>query len=819
MKNAVAIVGMACRYPEARSPAELWENVLAGRRAFRRMPAERLRLEDYYSPDAGVPDRIYSTQAAVLEGYEFDRLRFRVGGNSFRSADLTHWLALDVAADTLADAGYPEASGLPRESAGVLVGNSLTGEFVRANLMRLRWPYVRRVVESALNEEGWEKERSAGFLDRLEATYKTPYPPITEESLAGGLSNTIAGRIANHFDLGGGAYTVDGACSSSLLAVAQAASALVAGDLDIALAGGVDLSLDPFELVGFAKTRALAVDEMRVYDARSAGFWPGEGCGMVALMRLEDAQAEGRPIHAVLRGWGISSDGKGGLTRPKEGGQLLALRRAYARAGFGVDSVGYFEGHGTGTAVGDATELRVLSRARRESGAREPAVLSSIKANIGHTKAAAGAAGMIKAVMALKRRVLPPHVSVSEPHPELAGDSPALRLLSQAEPWPEGPTPRAAVSAMGFGGINAHVVLEGVASPTRVELDSFETSLLYSAQDTELFLLAAGGVVELLARLDELVDLSGTLSWAQLSDLAAELVRRLAPGQVRCAVLASRPEELSRRLAVLAERLRSGILDEGGRLLDLREGFFASGAAGTPRIGFLFPGQGEPAHLDGGILRRRFLPVERLYERVALPTSGDGVHTAVAQPAIATASIAGLKVLETFAVAGPADRLHLPGLQHDPSPDGLRERGAPPDLSGHAGSGEPGARLRSARPGGAQPSQAPLPPPALGGTATARRGGASHRRPAALAPRRRAHREPRLGQRHGRDGAPRRVVRGRRDDLHGDPRRAVRPPGEAQRRALRRRDPGRKPCRGMVRGRAERSRLTRECDPRRRMNR
>jgi len=159
----------------------------------------------------------------------------------------------------------------------VLLGNSLTGEFSRANLMRYRWPYVRRVVAAALAAEGWDEARTAGFLARLEETYKAPFPAPTEESLAGGLANTIAGRISNHFDLHGGGFTVDGACSSSLLAVAQACSALAAGDLDAALAGGVDLSLDPFELVGFARTGALTATDMRVFDARPPASSPARG--------------------------------------------------------------------------------------------------------------------------------------------------------------------------------------------------------------------------------------------------------------------------------------------------------------------------------------------------------------------------------------------------------------------------------------------------------------------------------------------------------------------------------------------------------------
>src|SRR5437879_7710023 len=372
MPSSIAIVGLACVYPDARTPAELWENVLAQRRAFRRLPPERLRLEDYASADAAAPDRTYSTEGAVIANYEFDRVAFRVVGSTFRSADLAHWLALEVASRALVDAGFVNGQGLPRETTGVLLGNTLTGEFSRAGLMRLRWPYVRRVLEAALTRENWSPEARQAFLERLEADYKAPFPAVGEETLAGGLSNTIAGRICNQFDLKGGGYTVDGACASSLLAVANACSALAAGDLDVALAGGVDLSLDPFELVGFAKTGALASDEMRVFDARSAGFWPGEGCGLVVLMRHEDALATGHRIYALIRGWGVSSDGNGGITRPEMEGQLQAVRRAYRRAGFSAATVTYFEGHGTGTNVGDATELRVLSEARREAASSAP---------------------------------------------------------------------------------------------------------------------------------------------------------------------------------------------------------------------------------------------------------------------------------------------------------------------------------------------------------------------------------------------------------------------------------------------------------------
>src|SRR5215469_12972542 len=351
--SSIAIIGMACRDPDARTPRELWENVLAQRRSFRRIPQMRLRVEDY-SAEQQIEDRIHLKTAAVLEDYEFDRVRFQVSKETFESTDLVHWLALDVASQALGDAKLLGASESQRERVGVYIGNSLTGEFSRANLLRLRWPYVRRVLASVLQKNGsWHNGDLNKLIEEIETLYKAPFPGTTEESLAGGLSNTIAGRICNYFNFKGGGYTVDGACASSLLAVITACSALESGDVDIAIAGGVDLSLDPFELAGFSKLGALAKEKMRVFDAHSAGFWPGEGCGMVVLMRHEDALAQQHTPYALIRGWGISSDGQGGLTRPEVNGQMLALRRAYERSGYGIDSVAYFEGHGTGTTIGD----------------------------------------------------------------------------------------------------------------------------------------------------------------------------------------------------------------------------------------------------------------------------------------------------------------------------------------------------------------------------------------------------------------------------------------------------------------------------------
>lgn len=652
----IAIVGIGLRYPDAATTEEYWENVLAGRRAFRRLPDERMNREDYYSADPVAPDRFYASKAAVLRDYAFDRVGHKVAGSTFRTTDMTHWLALDVAGQALADAGFADGEGLPHERTGVVLGNSLTGEFTRANVMRLRWPYVRRTVAAALTDRGWATEETAEFLADLERQYKSPFPEIDEDTLAGGLANTIAGRICNTFDLGGGGFTVDGACSSSLLSVSSAATQLSDGSLDVVLAGGVDLSIDPFEVIGFAKTGALATGEMKVYDAGSNGFWPGEGCGVLVLMRESDAVAAGKRIYASIAGWGVSSDGKGGITRPEAHGHVAAIERAYARAGWTPADVDYFEGHGTGTELGDATEIGAISDARRAAGATATAPLGTVKGNIGHTKAAAGVAGLIKATLAIHHQTIPPVTGNREPHPLLTADDAVLHLPSAATPWPAGIPRRAGVSAMGFGGVNSHVALcEAPGTPHHDQLDPHTAELVSGRQDAELLVLDAPDAAALGARVAELVPVVAKLSLAELADLAGRLAGELTGGRARLAVVARTPDEAVRKLDRAGELLAEGAL---GGVVDA-DGITLAATDDAPRIGFLFPGQGSGPGTAGAALPRRFPTAGAV--TAALPTGGDQIATEVAQPRIVAGSLAALRVLTDLGITADVATGHSLG--------------------------------------------------------------------------------------------------------------------------------------------------------------
>lgn len=644
-REPIAVVGAACRYPDAGSPEELLRTVLSGRRAFRRLPEQRLGAA--YRGDG--PDGTRVTRAGLLRDWEFDRTRFGIPGPLFRAADLTHWLALEVASDLLADTGAgARGDDLPvhRDRVGVVLGNSLTGEFSRAGLLRSRLPFVRTACDRAMARRGVDAEVRSEVLGELTRLVHATFPPPGDESLAGALSNTIAGRICNHFDLHGTGYTVDGACASSLLAVMTACRALRDGELDLVLAGGVDLSLDPLELVGFARLGAMADGPMRIYDREPTGFLPGEGCGMVALARAGDAERLALPVRALIPGWGTSSDGAGGLTRPETSGQALALRRAYALAGIEPARAGLIEGHGTGTAVGDRVELEALTEVRGRG--TDPAVLSGVKANLGHTKAAAGVAGLIKAVLAVESGVLPPITGCEDPHPLLCSDGVPLRLLDAPESW-TGPDRTAGVSSMGFGGINTHVLVSATGDPAPPV--PAEALRRWSARPPEpdLVVLRAADPDRLADLLEETAAWGAALCDAEVHDLAATTRAAGPAGGARAALVVTGADDLARACRAAAELLRA---DPGRCTVDARAGV-AVGAGPPARVGLLLPGQAAP-------VRERLAPWATSLGVPEAPgpvppgataargAAGGTVDTAVAQPAIVRQSLAALAWLDVL---------------------------------------------------------------------------------------------------------------------------------------------------------------------------
>lgn len=638
----IAICSLSCRYPEADSPGELWDNLMDGRRSFRPIPPQRLALGAYAAETIGLADSITPVLAGLLTNWRFDRAAFRIPKASFENTDMTHWLALQLASEAIDAVGG--IAQLDRGRTAVIVANTLTGEFSRASLLRLRQPFLDEILEEALHSSGTEPEAIDRVRTEFAMRLKSSFPEPNEDSLAGGLANTIAGRIANYFDLHGGAYTVDGACSSSLLAVANAVTLLNCGAADAVVTGAVDLSLDPFELVGFSRNGALARGRMRVFDARSNGFWPGEGGAFSVLMRAGDADRKGLPLRAVLRGWGMSTDGAGGLTRPDSEGQRLACARAHEMAATDPADLGYVEAHGTGTAVGDPTEIAALAALR--VSARAPLPVGSVKANIGHTKAAAGFAGLIKAVLALEHGGIPPHPGCEKPHSIFEQTGGKIYPLGQAQAFEAGRSALAGVSSFGFGGINVHVVLEAADNVRRPSAaPSFVPRQLRGEQGAELFVFQAPNADAMREALLELCAIAPRLSLAQLADAAALAARRLDEGDLRLACVAGDGEELGARLADALAWLDAAPDNQQPP----RHIFF--GRRGKPEpIGFLFSGQAAPVRELSPVWLARFPVLRDLARGLPRISEDRGADTAVAQPAITYADLAALAVLQSFGV-------------------------------------------------------------------------------------------------------------------------------------------------------------------------
>ncbi|UCH23036.1 MAG: SDR family NAD(P)-dependent oxidoreductase [Deltaproteobacteria bacterium] len=596
----IAVIGMGCYYPGAKSPKQLWANVLSRRIQFRRIPRCRLSLEDYYNKNEKAADKTYARMAAVIDGFFFDWAAKLIPQSTYKATDIVHWLALETALQAIADAGFTE-SDFPNQRAGVIVGNTLTGEYTRSLNLRLRWPFVRKAFLAAARNCEISRKEIGQMESTFENYFKSVFPPTNEDTLAGGLSNTIAGRICNYLNCDGGGYTVDGACSSSLLAVATAAAGLSVGDLDLALAGGVDVSLDPFELIGFSKTNALSSGEMNVYDRRGSGFIPGEGCGFVVLKRYAEAIEDGNYIYATLHGWGISSDGGNvSITAPSVSGQALAIKRAYLNAGYGIASLDFIEGHGTGTVVGDRVELEALASVTSEKNPQQKNTsrhwgITSLKSIIGHSKAASGVGGFIKAVMAVNRRICPPTAGCRYPNRVFEETARSLYPIQLGKVFASSDKLRAGISAMGFGGINCHVTIESADSPSsKLEPDIDERSLMASAQENEIFVLNANNSSEMIAQAQELIDIADGISYAELTDLASEIGCKLQPGlELRSALLAGSPDELIERLQRLLFILRSQTTDYEDVYQNSTENIWIGKRLSRCRVGFLFSGQGS----------------------------------------------------------------------------------------------------------------------------------------------------------------------------------------------------------------------------------
>ena len=463
--RAIAIVGVGAILPDAPNAPAFWENIKSGRYSVSEVDTTRWDPKLYYDPDPKAPDKSYSKIGGWVREYVWDPMKWHLAipPRVVDAMDGGQKWAVACTREVLEDYGYPKRP-LDPDRTAVILGNAMAGEKHYFTALRIYFPECARDLENSEHFAALPDGVRHEILRELHDRMIRHLPEVTEDTMPGELSNCIAGRIANIFNFHGPNFVCDAACASAMAAISSAIEGLIEHHFDAVITGGIDRNMGAPSFVKFCKIGALSATGTRPYAQGADGFVMGEGAALFLMKRLADAERDGDKIYAVIRGMGGSSDGKGkGITAPNPIGQRLAIQRAWEIAGLSPGTVTYIEGHGTSTRVGDVVEVESMADVLKES--RLPAhsvAIGSVKSNFGHLKSAAGAAGLLKATLALHERVLPPSVHCEHPNPDIDFAHSPLYVNTELKPWmlpPDG-IRRAGLSAFGFGGTNFHAVLE-----------------------------------------------------------------------------------------------------------------------------------------------------------------------------------------------------------------------------------------------------------------------------------------------------------------------------------------------------------------------
>ena len=615
--SPIAVVGVSALFPGSNDAKGFWRDILAGRDLISEVPETHWLVDDYFDADPAAPDKTYCKRGGFLSPIGFDPVEFGIPPSILPATDTSQLLALIVARQVLDDAARGQFAAMDKERISCILGVTSGQELFIELASRLQRPaWVK-----AMREGGLPEAEVQALADRI----ANQYVPWQESSFPGLLGNVVAGRIANRFDLGGTNCVTDAACASSLAALSMAVNELHLGHSDLVITGGVDTFNDISMYMCFSKTPALSpTGDCRPFSDQADGTVIGEGLAMIALKRLADAERDGDHIYAVLKGIGSSSDGRGmSVYAPVSAGQAKALRRAYEVAGYGADTVELIEAHGTGTKAGDAAEFGGLNMVFAESGRadRQWCAIGSVKSQVGHAKAAAGAGGLFKAIMALHQRVLPPTIKVDRPNPKLDLPNTAFYVNTQARPWIRGGDHprRASVSSFGFGGSNFHIAFEeytgkGLRAPL---MRAMPAELVVLSGDTPAAVAeAARGLAGDLAR-------EGMFHFAAHHSQATYDAAKPA----RLAVVAADEAELAAKLRQVAEAIDRA---PDAAVAGPNGVYYAHGPA-DGQVGFLFPGQGSQYVGMGGDLASFFDGARAVWDRaadLALVTEGSGFEAA-----------------------------------------------------------------------------------------------------------------------------------------------------------------------------------------------
>ncbi len=685
-KKAIAVVGVGAVLPDALDVRTFWGNLKAGKYSIREVPTERWDPALYYDPDPKAPDKTYTKIGSWVQGFEFNpvKMGIPIPPRVIAAMDPAQQWAVDASWQALQDYGYPDRR-LDPERVAVILGNALAGEYHYQTSLRIRIPFFQQALQAVPDFQNLPENVQQVILKGLQMQIESKIPGISEDTMPGELSNIIAGRVANVFNFTGPNFVTDAACASSFAALQSAVHGLRTGQYDAALTGGIDRNMGVEGFVKFCKIGALSPDGSRPYAEGANGFVMGEGAGVFLLKRLADAERDGDTIHAVIRGIGGSSDGKGkGITAPNPLGQQRAIERAWLDAGLKPSDATYIEGHGTSTRVGDVAEVESMVRAFAAFNLPpEKIQLGSVKSNIGHLKSAAGAAGLMKVIGSLSGNQIPANLNFERPNPQMGFGRIPFFVSREARTWerPRDGWRRAGVSSFGFGGTNFHVVLEeyvpGLLTSDKRSFPAASIAVRVPAEmetpapavPNGLFFISANSQNGLIGQLEAAVQAARDGKIPPSRHPAEAELRRA----YRLAVDYVDASDLLKKLEKAHKAFIAG--NENAWKMLTAQGIFR-GQGAPARIAFMFPGQGSQyANMlrelaeTYPVIAETYREADEVLESLLGRKLTDYIFadggeeqirsaenalrdTTITQPAVLTADIAMLRLLNQFGFSG-----------------------------------------------------------------------------------------------------------------------------------------------------------------------
>lgn len=503
-QEPIAIIGMSCIFPGSPSIEEFWQNIASGRSCLREPNASEWDAKFYEQKNKELFGRIYCARGGFISEYaDFEPLEFGIMPASIAGSDPDQFLALRVAAEALSDAGYSHKT-FQGEKAEIIIGRTMAPGVGSLNLIQ-HGQTVDQVIDVLRTVLPELKDSQ---IEALTAGLHESLNPCTADTIPAVMPNVLSGRIASKLGFKGRNLILDAACASSLITVETAIQGLRSGQSDLAIAGAIHVNSSPYFYQMFCRLGALSTSgEIKPFDDSADGTILGEGVGMIVLKRLSDAERDKNKIYALIRAVASSSDGRGGSSlAPSVEGEALAMQRAYDLAGVDPQTIELLEAHGTATPAGDKAEMQAIEKVfgkvspdSENNTRRKPwCAIGSVKSSIGHTQAASGMAGLIKAALALHQRLIPPGPKLNKPSSQVNWQSSPCYISRQAKPWLQADETshprRAAVSAFGFGGVNAHAILEEynpdgkeaeastkLSAPAKPKTNAMRLSLSYPA--------------------------------------------------------------------------------------------------------------------------------------------------------------------------------------------------------------------------------------------------------------------------------------------------------------------------------------------------